>query len=182
MLNTKLLEPFKKLCELIPDMNIKRARNKGQWIFTDEPLDWTEKFPRITLEISNQEIKERPNQQSIQDDTYSYATTYDVKITYYSKRMDEYECHDGVIRKGKLFAEFMMTNIILPTITRNKIAICKKYPWMETINVINVDKVDDIEKYGLEQSVTIRAQSTINDKVPISNDGYIKTINLNETI
>jgi hypothetical protein len=182
MLSDKLLEPFKELCELLPDLNNKRAKNKGQWIFTEEPLDWSEKFPRITIKISDFSILERPNQQSVNDVLYSFSASYNVNIIFYTKRMDEYECPDGVLRKGKLLLEFMSINVILPTILRNKFLLCKKYDWLETLNLTSVEKASDVGKYGLKQTFTLSATSTFNDSVPISNDSFINEITISDTI
>lgn len=182
MLNDKLLEPFRELCLLVPDVNDKRAKTQGQFVFTEDPLDWTEKFPRFTININNFSVTERPAQQSISDQYYSFTLNYDVKISYFTKRMDDYECHDGVLRKGKLFIEFMSLNVIIPTILRNKILLCQKYNWLETVNLKTVEKIEDVENYGHKQDFILNVTATYDDKIPISNDGYINTIDLNSNV
>lgn len=182
MFENRLLEPFRELCELIPDVNDKRAKKSGQWIFTEDPLDWSQKFPRITIKYEDLILLEKPNQEMPAGEKYSISCTFDVKITYYTKRMESYICPDGAMRKGKAFLEYFGINIILPTFMKNKALVCQKYDWLEIINLSPITKEEDVENYGLKKTFTMKVYATFSDYIPTSNDGYINTINLNETV
>jgi len=178
----RLLEPFIELCNKIPDVNDKRAKRQGEFVFTEDPLKWDEDFPRVTVDIDGElNPREFPGQ-TTEDLINSYNLDFNIKITYYCKRLTEYNCPDGVMRKGKAFVEYMLINHILPIISQNKSDLIRKFCFIEIIMLKNIGKVFNVDEYGLGITVILGVMTRMRNQIPISNDGFIKEINIHEDI
>lgn len=173
----KILDPFFELCNLVPDINEKRAA-KGyvNWVFTEDPLDWSQNFPRFILKLDDSlEMRELAAQQ-IDDENHAYYMSGILNITYYIKTNESYICPDLIERHGVNVLDYMMSNQILPVFNKNKIKTLRKYSFLERMDFLGINKIDERDRQGLGLNFRYGVSFCVLNPKPIANDGYISNI------
>jgi hypothetical protein len=160
---------------LVPDVNDTRAKRKGEWIFTEEPLEWNQEFPRLILQTSEFNVMENAGGM-YDENSFVYYSEFDLHAKYFARRNTEYVCPDHFTRKGKGFMEYMLLHWVLPTFLQSKTSMIQKWCFIDTINVTNVSKIFEIEEYGLGFDITLHVIMKVKSDVPYNNDAYIDKI------
>lgn len=171
----KILQPFIEVFSLVPDVNDTRAKRKGEWIFTEDPLEWNQDFPRLILQTDEFSVIEQAGQ-IFDEENYTYYLEFDLHVKYFARRNTDYLCPDQITRKGKGFMEYMMIHYVLPAFLQNKFDMQAKYCFIDTANITNVSKIFEIEEYGLGFDITLHILMKCNSLIPIANNGYISQI------
>jgi hypothetical protein len=178
----KLLKPFLKIASNFPDVNDNRAAKNEQWIFTTHPLDWKQEFPKLTIEAKSLVPKWLGGGQE-DGEYYTYSLQYDIVYSYYVKRMKEYVCPDNILRKGKGLVEYMILNNFLPIFNRSRFQIIRENCWIDMIEPKGIGEIlPALDEYAWRCDFTFQVTARLNTAIPISGDGYIEQININENV